>query len=153
MVNKRLVLLGTILKDLGFPDEKLIEDISTGFKLSGWMPDSTIFPNHVRGPTLTLDALRRTTSSFNSKVQKQMKLKQNSTLEVDTWNETEHKLEQGWIWETRVQNGPTKQLPAALVYIRGRRPVLLTIARFAGSTSQWGLGRSSPFIALTKCAV
>ena len=99
MVDKRLVLLGTMLKDLGFPDEKLIEDISTGFKLSGWMPDSKIFPNHVRGPTLTLDALRQTTDSFNSKVQKQMQLRQDSTLETDTWNETEHELEQGWIWE------------------------------------------------------
>ena len=99
MVGKRLILLGRMLTDLGFADEKLVQDISTGFKLSGWMPDSNLFPKNVRGPTLTLEALQQSTESFNSKVRKQMQLRQDSTLETDTWNETEHELEQGWIWE------------------------------------------------------
>ena len=35
LAGKRIHLLGMILSDLQFPDEDLIRDISTGFKLSG----------------------------------------------------------------------------------------------------------------------
>ena len=88
-----------MLTDLGFPDETLIQDIATGFKLSGWMPDSNLFQKNVKSPTLTLEALQQSTESFNSKVRTQMQLRQDQVLETDTWNETEHELEQGWIWE------------------------------------------------------
>ena len=78
-----------------------MEDIASGFKLSGWMPDSELFPRQVKSPTLTQDALRQSTSSFNDKVFKQMQLRQEEELEQDTWNETEHELQQGWIWEDK----------------------------------------------------
>ena len=99
MAGKRLVLFGKMLTDLGFPDETLIQDIATGFKLSGWMPGSNLFQKNVKSPTLTLEALQQSTESFNSKVRTQMQLRQDQVLETDTWNETEHELEQGWIWE------------------------------------------------------
>ena len=85
LVGKQLVLLGKMLTDLCFPDEKLVEDISTGFKLSGWMPDSNLFPRKIRGPALTLEAH---SNPLNP-----------STPKTDTWNEIEHELEQGWIWK------------------------------------------------------
>jgi hypothetical protein len=101
LVGKRLILFGRMLSDLGFPDKRLVEDIASGFKLSGWMPDSELFPRQVKSPTLTQDALRKSTSSFNDKVFKQMQLRQAEELEQDTWNETEHELQQGWIWEDK----------------------------------------------------
>ena len=33
--KRRLVLFGEMLKELGYPDDKLISDIAAGFKLSG----------------------------------------------------------------------------------------------------------------------
>ena len=99
LAGKRLALFGRMLSDLGFPDKNLVEDISSGFKLSGWMPDSGLFPRQVKSPTLTIDALRQSTGSFNEKVLKQMQLRQETELEQDTWDETEHELQQGWIWE------------------------------------------------------
>ena len=98
MVNKRLVLFGKMLEDFNFPDKDLIKDISEGFCLSGWMPESGIFPKKVKGPTLTLDALEKTTDSFNDKVRKQMSMRQDPKLEADTWEETCQELEHGWIW-------------------------------------------------------
>jgi hypothetical protein len=56
LVGKRLILFGRMLSDLGFPDKRLVEDIASGFKLSGWMPDSELFPRQVKSPTLTQDA-------------------------------------------------------------------------------------------------
>jgi hypothetical protein len=44
---KRLYLLGTMLVDLGFPDHDLLHNLGNGFKLSGWMPDSKLFPRRV----------------------------------------------------------------------------------------------------------
>jgi hypothetical protein len=52
------------------------EDIASGFKLSGWMPDSELFPRQVKDPTLTQDALRQSTSSFHGKLFKQMQFRQ-----------------------------------------------------------------------------
>ena len=74
-----------MLTDLGFPDKDLLHDLCNGFKLSGWMPDSNLFPRKVRNPTLTVDALKQSSNSFNEKVMQQMSIRQESVLEQDTW--------------------------------------------------------------------
>ncbi|CAL1147501.1 unnamed protein product [Cladocopium goreaui] len=99
MKGKRLHLLGVMLADLGFPDKDLLHGLCNGFKLSGWMPDSNLFPRKVRNPTLTVDALKQSSNSFNEKVMQQMSIRQEGVLEQDTWGETEHEIEQDWIWE------------------------------------------------------
>eukprot|EP00435_Cladocopium_sp_Y103_P065553 s1396_g27.t1 len=99
MVGKRLALFGRMLSDLEFPDKALVKDIANGFKLSGWMPDSNLFPRQVKSPKLTVDALKGSTASFNEKVFKQMQIRQEPVLENSTWEETEHELREGWIWE------------------------------------------------------
>ena len=99
MQGKRIALLEAMLTDLDFPDVDLIKDITRGFKLSGWMPESNIFTKQVKNPVLTVDALLASTRSFNGKVSKQLHLQQEEDLERDTWDETEAELEQGWIWE------------------------------------------------------
>ena len=99
MRGKRIALMGEMLADLNFPDEDLVSDITNGFKLSGWMPESNIFSKQVKGPVLTVDALLASTRSFNEKVWKQLQFQQEDDLERDTWRETEAELEQGWIWE------------------------------------------------------
>ena len=101
MQGKRIALLGEMLTDLNFPDVDLIKDITQGFKLSGWMPESNIFSKQVKNPVLTVDALISSTRSFNEKVMKQLHLQQEEDLERDTWSETEAELEQGWIWEDK----------------------------------------------------
>ena len=99
MEGKRLALFGQMLRDLDFPDDNLIADISSGFKLSGWMRESHLFPKKVRSPTLTVEALLATTSSFNQLVRRQMQMKQDDQWEHDTWVETEAEIAQGWIWQ------------------------------------------------------
>eukprot|EP00435_Cladocopium_sp_Y103_P013750 s3633_g3.t1 len=99
MFGKRLVPFGQMLTDLDFPDKDLVKDIAKGFKLSGWMPDSQLFPRQVKAPKITVDALRATTASFNEKVHRQLQMRQDPLLEGNTWEETVHELEEGWIWE------------------------------------------------------
>ena len=99
MSGKRLALWGKMLEDLNYPDKTLIHDISQGFPLSGWMPASGVFPACVRQPVLTMEALLEGLGSFNDKVRSQMSMRQDATLEEETWAETVKELEHGWIWE------------------------------------------------------
>ena len=99
MKGKRLALWGRMLDDLQYPDKNLIHDIVHGFPLSGWMPISGVFPHCVKQPSLTMDALLEGLEFFNAKVWKQMGLRQDATLEAETWAETLSELERGWIWE------------------------------------------------------
>ena len=98
MKGKRLALLDRILKDLNYPDVNLVEDIVQGFPLSGWMPNSQVFPHSVRHPTLTLEALCCSLDGFNQKVKRQMSVRQDAELETATWEETMNELGKGWIW-------------------------------------------------------
>ena len=41
--QKRLFLFAEMLKDLDYPDDKLIDDIAAGFRLSGYMTRSNVF--------------------------------------------------------------------------------------------------------------
>ena len=99
MKGKRLALWGRMLSDLNYPDTELISDIAKGFPLSGWMPTSGVFPHGVKQPVLTLNALMEGLESFNAKVWSQMEMRQEKTLEAETWAETVKELEKGWIWE------------------------------------------------------
>ena len=87
-----------MLTDLHYPDTELINDMVHGFPLSGWMPTSEVFPHGVRQPTLTVEALLDSLESFNFKVKQQMDMRQDETLERDTWDETVKELDKGWIW-------------------------------------------------------
>ena len=99
MSGKRLALWGKMLEDVNYPDKTLIHDISQGFPLSGLMPASGVFPAGVRQPVLTPEALLEGLGSFTDKVRSQMSMRQDATLEEETWAETVKELELGWIWE------------------------------------------------------
>ena len=96
--GKRLALWGRMLSDVNYPDTELINDMERGFPLSGWMPTSGVLPNGVRQPTVTVEELLGSLESFNSKVKQQMDMRQDATLEKDTWDETVKELDKGWIW-------------------------------------------------------
>ena len=41
--GKRLLLMGEMLQDAGYPDQKLVSDICGGFSVSGWLQQSRVF--------------------------------------------------------------------------------------------------------------
>ena len=41
-------LFGRVLSDFGYQDKRIVEDIASRFKLSGWMPASELFPRQFR---------------------------------------------------------------------------------------------------------
>eukprot|EP00435_Cladocopium_sp_Y103_P062898 s272_g24.t1 len=96
--NKRLVLFGEMLKDLNYPDTKLVEDISTGFRLSGYMTKSNVFRARSKRPAMSLSTLVKLSKSFNLKNVTSLSNRQEAELEQETWKETEAELSKGWIF-------------------------------------------------------
>ena len=95
---KRLLLFGEMLSELGYPDDKLIEDIASGFRLSGYMTNSRVFRARAKRPAMSLDTLRKLGRSFNKVNSESLERRQESELEVATWRETESELERGWVF-------------------------------------------------------
>ena len=52
--GKRLLLWREILVDLEYPDVAVIDDMCSGFKLTGWAPSTAVFRPDVRRPSLGL---------------------------------------------------------------------------------------------------
>ena len=96
--RKRFVLFGEMLADLGYPDDKLVEDIASGFKVSGYMQKSNVFRSKSKRPVMSLEALRKLGKSFNARNAESLSRRQESELEEATWAETEAELKRGWIF-------------------------------------------------------
>ena len=96
--NKRLLLLKEILIDLEYPDTRLVDDISAGFNLSGYMTKSNVFRSRCKRPAFSLPTLKKLSKSFNAKNLEALKSRQDEELEKDTWLETENELQKGWIF-------------------------------------------------------
>ena len=96
--RKRLVLMGEMLADLGYPDDKLISDIAAGFRLSGYMTRSNVFRAKSKRPPLSMETLKKLGKSFNNKNFASLEKRQEAELEEATWRETRSELEKGWIF-------------------------------------------------------
>eukprot|EP00435_Cladocopium_sp_Y103_P030607 s1997_g7.t1 len=96
--NKRLVLMGEMLEDLGYPDKKLVSDIAAGFKLSGYMTKSHVFRARSKRPAMSLNTLRKLSKSFNARNTTSLDTRQEAELEEQTWRETESELAKGWVF-------------------------------------------------------
>ena len=96
--DKRLVLFKSILKSLDYPDVSLIDDVAQGFRLSGYMPKSHVFRPRTKRPSMTLETLKKLSSSFNHRTFSSLKQRQDEGLEKATWDETQSEIEKGWIF-------------------------------------------------------
>ena len=96
--RKRLVLMGEMLEDLGYPDDKLVSDIAAGFRLSGYMTKSNVFRAKSKRPPLSMETLKKLGRSFNTKNFASLDKRQETELEEATWKETQTELEKGWIF-------------------------------------------------------
>ena len=97
--GKRLLVLEEILQSLDYPDKNLVQDISNGFPLSGWLPRSHVFPSSTRRPSFDVETLRRLALGLNRATLKSLKQRQEEELEKGAWEETQKEISQGWLWE------------------------------------------------------
>ena len=96
--QKRLVLFGEMLSDLKYPDEKLVEDIAAGFRLSGYMTKSHVFRSKSKRPAMSVSTLKKMSRAFNDSSVASLSKRQDDELEAATWSETESEITKGWVF-------------------------------------------------------
>ena len=70
MKGKNLQLLREILSDLDYPDKTLVDDLCSGFKLTGWLPKSGVFPGRIRHPEYDVKTLKVLAKGLNKSILK-----------------------------------------------------------------------------------
>ena len=96
--GKRLLVWQELLQHIGYPDTSLISDIQSGFRLSGWLGVSGVFPRKVRPPACTQEDLKAMAPGLNESAWGRAGVRQPDGLARQTWEETKAELERGWIF-------------------------------------------------------
>ena len=102
--GKRLLLLREMMESAGCPDKGLVDDISKGFRISGWMPATGNTDPKVRRPSMSLETLKVLSKGINSASLKKLTRRQDAELETVTWTETESEIAAGWVWKAAADN-------------------------------------------------
>eukprot|EP00435_Cladocopium_sp_Y103_P054836 s1981_g18.t1 len=95
--GKRLAVWQEMIDYYGYPDRQLVRDITNGFPLTGWLPDSQVFPKDFRPPSMDVGTLQSLSKGMNAHVKKKVLAAADSELAGATWEETERELQEGWM--------------------------------------------------------
>ncbi|CAE7450708.1 unnamed protein product, partial [Symbiodinium necroappetens] len=98
LANKNVLLWRDILASLDFADVDLWRDLKQGFRLTGWMPASGVFPKRLRPPTLTKDELLSQSAYRTPLTVSSIAKGANDDVAKATWSETKAEIEKGWIF-------------------------------------------------------
>ena len=95
--GKRLALWQELVDHFDYPDKRLVSDILRGFPITGWLPDSNIFPRDVKPPSMDVDTLGSLSKGMNAHVNAKVLASNSNDLAAVTWEETNKELEEGWM--------------------------------------------------------
>lgn len=96
--RKRLLLWKEMLDEYNYPDTGLIDEMSVGFKLTGWS-NSSVFPRNVKRPQYDINTLKLVAKGLNQCIKAQlMSLDDKEEVNKVTWEQTLQEVELGYIW-------------------------------------------------------
>ena len=90
-----------ILKEIGFPDKHLVKDICAGFRITGWLRDSLIFPHRSKPPLYSVDALMRMSKGLSRSIFKSVAAEDSSEASTGAWMGSVSEIEKGWLVEDK----------------------------------------------------
>ena len=96
--GKRMLLWSEMLEELGYPDKELINDMQKGFKLSGWLGESHVFPRRVRRPENTVSDLKAMSPGLNKSTMDRAQKRQADEIAVASWDLTQEEINNGWVF-------------------------------------------------------
>ena len=96
--GKRLLLMGEMLQDAGYPDQKLVSDMRSGFNISGWLQQSNVFPKETKRPEHDMNTALPMTKGLNKMILEKVSAQAGTELATKTWQSTKEELEKGWVW-------------------------------------------------------
>ena len=95
--GKRLLLFKEILIDLQYKDVSIVDDIISGFKLTGWAPQTGVFDPDVRRPQLTVEQLTKMAPGINARVIRSVDEAPTDQTTEHVWTETWAEVDKGWL--------------------------------------------------------
>ena len=95
--GKRLAVWQAMLEHYNYPDVRLIDDIRMGFPVTGWLPNSNVFPQDPRAPSFDVNTLRSLRPGLNAHVKAKVRAAGSDELAETTWEETQKELAEGWM--------------------------------------------------------
>ena len=96
--KKKLLLWAEILQSLDYPDKSLLEHIAEGFPISGWLPESHVFPKETRRPEYDVETVKKMASGLNKAILQQTLNQDRDEAVTATWNSTLEELDKGWVF-------------------------------------------------------
>ena len=96
--KKKLLLWAEILQSLDYPDKSLLKHIAEGFPISGWLPESNVFPKETRRPEYDVETVKKMASGLNEAIFQQTLNQDRDETVVATWRSTLEELEKGWVF-------------------------------------------------------
>ena len=96
LAGKRLLLLKELLRGLGHEDVSLVDDISSGFRLTGWLPPSNVMEPKITAPSESAADLWRRRKDINSSVWRQTQPSKDPEVDSALWQATLDDAEAGW---------------------------------------------------------
>ena len=137
--GKRLLLFKEMLEFYNYPDKELVNDISRGFPLSGWLPKSHIFPVGLKRPSQTVDAALKVAKGINGGISKQVASNLDPDLAEEVWGQTQEELSNRWTWVDE-KCDPSKHLIAKRFGLRqGEKVRLIDDCTAGGFNSTCGV--------------
>ena len=96
LAGKRLLLLKELLKGLGHEDVSLVDDISSGFRLMGWLPLSHVMEPKITAPSESAADLWRRRRDINLSIWRQTQPGKDPDVDSALWQATLDDAEAGW---------------------------------------------------------
>jgi hypothetical protein len=97
LARKKLLLWKHILVSLDYGDVKIIDEIISGFSLTGWASESGVFDKKVRPASMTVEQLKGVALGLNAAVVGSLKQAQWTDLDASALAETEAEVDKGWL--------------------------------------------------------
>ena len=94
--GKRLRLFETLLKGMDFPDKHLVGDMRSGFRITGWLPDTQTRPSKVVPPALHRDEVWEQREKHNRVMWSQCKPSSDPSLDAALWKQSLEECAKGW---------------------------------------------------------
>ena len=112
--NKKLVLTEMLLRDAGHSDTEVIKDLTSGFDLTGMLPESGVFAKNVRPATISCQELRNVADLSRKGMMQTVKSSGDVELDQQLHDATMKEVQKGFLV------GPVKlaELPSGATLTR-----------------------------------
>ena len=97
LAKKKILLLREILKDEGYPDISLCDDLTNGFPLVGLCGESDALPPDFQPATMSVPDLESTAERCNKSILHSTKGSGDELVDAELWHKTLEEEKKGWL--------------------------------------------------------